>query len=91
MVDSNELLSRRIGKPEQFTLKEERAFEVANNLFWGAVITALAKNSYIMCTSAKQLWDALNEKFGVSDASSKMYIMEQLFDYKMVDNHLVVE
>jgi hypothetical protein len=55
------------------------------------VITALAKNSYIMCTSAKQLWDALNEKFGVSDASSKMYIMEQLFDYKMVDNHLVVE
>jgi hypothetical protein len=39
----------------------------------------------------KILWDVLDEKFGVSDAGSELYIMEQLFDYKMVQNHHVVE
>jgi hypothetical protein len=82
------------GKPEQFTPEEERAFDVADNLFQGAVISALANkyvDSYITCTSTKQLWDALDEKFGVSDAGSELYIMEQLFDYKMVENCPVVE
>jgi hypothetical protein len=39
----------------------------------------------------KELYDALDEKFGVSDACSEMYIMEQLFDYKMVENRPLVE
>jgi hypothetical protein len=30
--------------------------------------------------SGKELWDALDDKFGVSDASSELYVMEQLFD-----------
>jgi hypothetical protein len=47
-------------------------------------------DSYITCTSAKELWDALNEKFNVSNVGSELYIMEQLFDYKMVENHPVV-
>ena len=58
------------------------------------MISALANKHvdlYIMCTSAKQLQDALDEKFGVSDAGSELYIMVQLFDYKMVDNRPVVE
>jgi hypothetical protein len=37
------------------------------------------------------LWDALNEKFGVSDAGSELYLMEQLYEYKMVENCSVVE
>jgi hypothetical protein len=40
-------------------------------------------DSYLTCTSAKE--------FGVSDAGSELYIMEQLFDYKMVENRRVVE
>jgi hypothetical protein len=44
-----------------------------------------------MYTSAKELWDALDEKFGVSDAGSELYIMDQLFDYKKVENCPVVE
>jgi hypothetical protein len=82
------------GKPEQFTPEEERMFDVADNLFRGAVIGTLANkcvDSYLTCTSAKELWDALDEKFGVSDAGSELYIMEQLFDYKMVENCHVVE
>jgi hypothetical protein len=39
----------------------------------------------------KELWDALNEKFVVSNVGSELYIMEHLFDYKMVENRLVVE
>ena len=49
------------------------------------------ENYYVTCTTCKDLWDALDAKFGVSDAGSKLYIMEQLFDYKMVDNRSVVE
>jgi hypothetical protein len=58
------------------------------------VIGALANkyvDSYLTCTSTKELWDALDEKFGVSDADSELYIMEQLFDYKMVENCPVVK
>jgi hypothetical protein len=82
------------GKPKQFTPEEERMFDVVDNLFQGAVIGALAKkyvDSYLTCTSAKELWDALDEKFGVSDVGSELYIMEQLFEIKMVENRPVVE
>jgi hypothetical protein len=56
------------------------------------VIGALANkyvDSYLTCTSAKELWE--DEMFGVFDAGSDLYIMEQLFDYKMVENHPVAE
>jgi hypothetical protein len=82
------------GKPKQLNPKEERMFDVADNLFRGAMIGALAKkyvDSYLTCTSAKELWDALDEKFGVSDAGSELYIMEQLIDYKMVESCPIVE
>ena len=35
--------------------------------------------------------DALEAKFGVSDAGSELYLMEQLYDYKIVENRSVVE
>jgi hypothetical protein len=74
--------------------EEERMFDVADNLFRGIVIGGLAYkhiDSYLTCTSATELWDALDEKFDVSDAGSELYIMEQLFDYKMVENRPIVE
>ena len=66
----------------------------ANNLFQGAVISALHskyEKNYISCTSGKQLCDALEAKFGVSNAGSELYLMEQLYDYKMVENRSMVE
>ena len=42
-------------------------------------------------TLGKELWDALEAKFGVSDAGNELYLMEQLYDYKMVENRSVVE
>ena len=82
------------GKPEQFTPEGEQKFLAADNLFWGAVISALHtkyEKNYISCISDKELWDALKAKFEVSDAGSELYLMEQLYDYKMIENHSVVE
>ena len=67
---------------------------IADNLFRGAVTSALHnkyENSYLRCPTGKELWDALNAKFGVFDTGSELYLMKQLFDYKMVDNRSVVE
>ena len=41
--------------------------------------------------TGKDMWDALEAKFGVADAGTKRYKMEQLYDYKMVDDRSVVE
>jgi hypothetical protein len=82
------------GKPEQFTPEEEQVFAAADNLFRGAVIIVLAENLvdfYLTKASGKELWDALETKFGVSDVGSELYVMEQFCDYKMVDDCSIVE
>jgi hypothetical protein len=48
-------------------------------------------DSYLTCIFAKDLCDALDEKFNVSDAGSELYIMKQLFEYKMVENRPVID
>ena len=49
------------------------------------------EDNYIICAIGKELWDALDAQFGVFDTGSEQYIMEQLYDYKIVENHYVVE
>jgi hypothetical protein len=74
--------------------KDEPKFRTADNLFRGAVISVIHpkyEKSYISFSFGKDLWDALVAKFGVSDAGSELYLMEQLFDYKMVENRSMVE
>jgi hypothetical protein len=39
----------------------------------------------------KVMWEALEARYGVSDAGSKVYVMEQFHDYRMVENRSVVE
>ena len=68
------------GKPKQFTPEEEQKFLATDNLFRGAMINALHskyENNCITCTIGKDLWDALDAKFGVSDAGSELYIIDQ--------------
>jgi hypothetical protein len=58
------------------------------------VISALHSKydkNYISYPSSKDLCDALEVKFEISNAGSKLYLMEQLYDYKMVENHSVVK
>jgi hypothetical protein len=82
------------GKPEQFTPEEEQTFMAVDNLFRGTVISVLAENLvdfYLTVTSGKELWDALETKYDVSDAGSELYVMKQFCDYRMVDDRSVVE
>lgn len=46
---------------------------------------------HIACTTAKELWETTDEKFGVSNAGSELYIIKQPYDYKMVDNYSTTE
>ena len=41
--------------------------------------------------NGKEMWDALEAKFGASDAGSELYVMEQFYDYKMTDERTVVQ
>jgi hypothetical protein len=82
------------GKAEQFTPEEEKAFMAADNLFSGTVISVLVENLvdfYLTAASSNKLWDALETKYGVSDAGSELYVMKQFCDYKMVDDRSIVE
>src|SRR6266540_3808451 len=82
------------GKPEQYTPEFESAFDADDNLFRGAIISVLAENlvdTYITLASGKEIWDALEAKFGVSDAGSELYVIEQFLDYRMVEDRSVVE
>jgi hypothetical protein len=66
----------------------------ANNLFRGTVISVLEENLvdfYLTAASDKELWDALETKYGVSDAQSELYVMEQFCGYKMVNDHSIVD
>ena len=50
------------GKPSQYTLEEESAFETSDNLSRCCLIRVLAENlldTYIRLTTGKQMWDAL--------------------------------
>jgi hypothetical protein len=67
-------LDRTKGKPERLlTPLEEKAFKEADTPLRGAIISVLSKNivdSYLSITTGKDMWDALEAKFGVSDADS---------------------
>src|SRR5438105_6214275 len=84
-----------LGKPVgPLTSNEDSAFEAADNLFRGVVISVLGENlvdAYMHLFTGQELWEALEAKFGVSDAGSKLYVMEQFHDYRMVEDRSVVE
>ncbi|KAK1595907.1 hypothetical protein QYE76_018329 [Lolium multiflorum] len=83
------------GKPEgELTPLEEKAFEDADTLLRGAIISVLGENivdSYLSISTGKDMWDAIEAKFGVSDAGSELYVMEQFYDFKMTNERSIVE
>src|SRR6266540_4879406 len=83
------------GKP-QGTISDEdqKKLEEANCALRGCILSVLAErlcDVYLHITDEKELWDALNTKFGATDAGSELYIIESFHDYKMVNNQFVVE
>ena len=71
------LIHVKEGKPEQFTPEEGSAFDEADSLFRGCIISVRAENlvdSYVLLSTGKELWDALEAQYGVSDAGSELYV-----------------
>src|SRR3989337_332245 len=83
------------GKPEgDLNPAQLEAFEKIDTLFKGALLSVLDDSivdSYMSFDNGKDMWDALEAKFGASDAGSELYVMEQLYDYKMTDERTVVQ
>jgi hypothetical protein len=74
--------------------EEESKFSEADNLLKLSLISVIDESMvplYMDMPTGKDMWDALQAKFGVPDAGSELYIMEQFYDYKMVDDRSVVE
>ena len=82
------------GKPEGSTSEDANAFDRADSFFHGAIISVLAENlidTYLSLPTGKEMWKTLEAQFGVSEAGSELYLMEQFFDYKMVEDRPIVE
>lgn len=74
--------------------QDQKKFKEDNTLFVGCVLSILADplcDVYMHIIDGKELWDALNAKFGATDAGSELYIMESFHDIRMVNNRSVVE
>jgi 3'-phosphoadenosine 5'-phosphosulfate (PAPS) 3'-phosphatase len=92
--EGDELDACTKGKPEQFTPEEGSAFDASNNLFRGCIISILVENlvdAYIRLVNGKKMWDVVEAQYGVANASSELYIMEQFLDYRMVEDCSMVE
>ena len=48
-------------------------------------------DAYVPLQTGKEIWDALEAKYGVSDAGNELYVKEQFHDYTMIDDRSVVE
>ena len=84
-----------LGKPEEeYDAQQAQAFQKMDTLFKAACLSVLGENivdAYASIDNGKDMWDALEAKFGVSDASTELYIMEQFYDYRMTEERSVVE
>ncbi|KAK1685046.1 hypothetical protein QYE76_045894 [Lolium multiflorum] len=82
-------------RPEGPLSAEEREkFEKVDAMFKAALFSILGDNivdPYMAFDHGKDAWDALEAKFGVSDAGTELYVMEQYYDYRMTDERSVVE
>ncbi|KAK1616127.1 hypothetical protein QYE76_021644 [Lolium multiflorum] len=87
--------SALLGKPEgDLSPSHEEAYKKVDVMFKVALFSILADNIvdlYMTFDHGKDVWDALEDKFGVSDAGTELYVMEQYYDYKMTGERSFVE
>jgi hypothetical protein len=83
------------GKPEgTISDEDQKKFEEANTVFVGCILSILDDrlcDVFMHIKDEKELWDALDAKFGAADADSELYIKESFHDFKMTKNLPVVQ
>jgi hypothetical protein len=85
--------SALLGKPEGdlYPAQEEPYFDT---MFKAALFSILADNivdPYMTFEQGKDVWDAIEAKFGVSDASTELYGMRQYYYYTITGERSIVE
>jgi hypothetical protein len=63
------------------TPEEDKVFGNATVIFVGAVLSVLGDklvDAYLHIQNGKELWDALDAKFGAADARGELYAMEHM-------------
>jgi hypothetical protein len=76
------------------TSEEERAFQHADTTCKATLLSIIGDSlvdAYVQLLTGKAMWDALEACYGVSGASSELYVMEQFYDYRMIEGRPVVE
>ncbi|KAK1669079.1 hypothetical protein QYE76_057238 [Lolium multiflorum] len=95
MGDNDAAVNATDARPEGPLSAEEREkFEKVDAMFKAALFSILGDNivdPYMAFDHGKDVWDALEAKFWVSDAGTELYVMEQYYDYRMTDERSVVE
>ena len=83
------------GKPEgDLNPAQQEAFERVDTMFKTTLLGIIDDsivNPYMSFDNGKDMWAALEAKFGASDAGSELYVMEQFYDYKMTDERSIVQ
>lgn len=80
--------------PQPHDVEEEHLFQNVDTTFKGATIGIRGDfilDAYVMMPTEKETRNALETKYGVSDATSELFIMEQFHDYIITDGRSIVE
>ena len=76
-------------RPEgEISAEEQEKINEVDAMFKAALFSSLGDNivdPYMTFEHGKDAWEALEAKFGVPDAGTELYVMEQYYDYKMTD------
>jgi hypothetical protein len=82
------------GKPEgELSPDKEKEYSEVNTNFCGVVVKVLTEtlqDIYLRYKTIKEMWDTINTEYGGSDTCTELYIIEQYYDYQMVDGKSVV-
>jgi hypothetical protein len=76
------------------TEEQDRNFESDNKTCVGCILTLLSDQLYDIHMHhevAHDLWETLDHMYTKSDAGRELYVNEQYHEYKMVDDHSVME
>jgi hypothetical protein len=85
LADHDKKCSRLVKPEGTISGEDQKRIEEANTVFVGRILSILTDrlcDVFMHIEDGKELWDALDTKFGAADAGSELYILESFHDFK---------
>lgn len=85
------VISSTVERP--LTQEQQRDWEVSSDTTMGCLLSLMTDqlcDIYMNYASPALVWEALDRKYGESDAGRELYVNELYHDFKMTDNNSVV-